>query len=153
MTNLAENKHVVEKLLTKALPNNDVDYVQKVITPSTVTHRAGFAALYDATGFPIPKDGNFMDWMKNGWSVLHNALSNQKVEMKHIVAEGNQVIAQFHYYATHNDDFAGMPGTGKRVEWDEVGIFNFNEKGKITEMWYMCEEMKLATEIGYKLSK
>ncbi|MRH72027.1 hypothetical protein GIX77_04170 [Lactobacillus reuteri] len=153
MNDLMKNKETAIKFLTEALPHNDVEYVKSVITPETVTHRAGFAALYDATGFPIAKDGNFLDWVENGWSILHGALTDQHVEVKHVVSEGNKVILQFHYNVKHTGEFAGMPATGKRIEWDEVAILEFNDQGKITEMWYMCEEMKVATELGYHLEK
>ncbi|AYM02259.1 ester cyclase [Levilactobacillus yiduensis] len=151
MTDLTKNKQVAVTLLAKAMPENDVAYVRQVVTPTTTTHRAGFAALYDATGFPIPKDGNFLDWMTQGWSVLHAALSDQTVEMKHVVAEGNQVMLQYHMTALHSGNFAGADATNQRVDWDEVGILTFNEDGKITDMWYLVEEMKVATELGYQL--
>lgn len=153
MNNLEKNKQIAVKFLAEALPNNDVDYVKSIITPETITHRAGFAALYAATGFPIAKDGNFLEWVENGWSLLHSALTNQHVEMQHVVAEGNQVILQYHYTVTQSGEFAGMPATNKQVEWDEVGILEFNDANKITNMWYMCEEMKVATELGYHLTK
>ncbi|MFF2885151.1 ester cyclase [Bacillus toyonensis] len=153
MNRQENNKEIVRKFITEALPTNNVDYVRQVVSKDAVTHRAGFAALYAATGDAIPKKGNFLDWMTAGWAVLHGALSDQKVEMKHVVAEGNKVIAQFHYYVTHKGTFVGMPATNKRIEWDEVGIFEFNDDGQITDMWYMCEEIKLAMEIGFKLEK
>lgn len=36
MVNLQENKNVVENLLIKALPSNDIDYVRSIVTPTTV---------------------------------------------------------------------------------------------------------------------
>ena len=151
MSQLEKNKEIVRKFITEALPTNDIEYVRQAVSKDAVTHRAGFAALYEATGDTIPKGGNFLEWMRDGWDVLHSALSDQKVEMKHVVAEGNKVIAQFHYYVTHKGIFVGMPATNKRVEWDEVGIFEFNDEGKITDMWLMCEEVKLAMDLGFKL--
>ncbi|MCF1784363.1 ester cyclase [Lactobacillus mulieris] len=151
MNNLDKNKAVVEKLIVDALPNNNVDFVKTVVTPETVTHRVGFADLYEATGDAIPQDGNFMEWMRDGWDVLHAALSDQKVEMKHMVAEDNKVIAQFHYNATHSGTFAGQAGDNKKITWDEFGIFIFNEEGKITEMWYYITELSAALQLGYKL--
>lgn len=59
-TNL-KNKEIVEKLIVDALVNNDVATVNKLVDPTAVTHRAGFASLYQATGDAIPQDGNFMD--------------------------------------------------------------------------------------------
>ncbi|ETY72603.1 hypothetical protein LFAB_16780 [Lactiplantibacillus fabifermentans T30PCM01] len=153
MQNLVQNKAVAIKLLAEAMPNNDIDYVRRVVTPQAVTHRAGFASLYEATGFLIPKDGNFMEWMVQGWSVLHAALSNQTVTAKHAVADDDEVMLQYHMTALHQDNFAGMAATNKRIEWDEIGILKFNEAGKITDMWYFIEELKVATELGYQLSK
>lgn len=152
MQNLEQNKQTVIRFLTDALPHNDIEFVRQVVDKEAVTHRAGFAALYAATGDAIPKKGKFLDWMEQGWAVLHNALSDQKVEIDTIVAEGNKVMVMFHYDVLHNDTFVGVEGTKKRVQWDEVGIFHFNDEGKITDMWYLCEEMRLATEIGLKLT-
>lgn len=148
---LNEKKEIVIKLLAEALPSGDIDYVRKVVSPRCVTNRAGFAALYAATGDPIPQRGNFLQWMKTGWAPLSSALGDQKVEMQNIVAEGNKVMAQYHYSVLHKGTFCGKPATGKRIEWDEVAIIQFDEDGMITEMWYMCEELKLALELGFKL--
>lgn len=122
-TNL-KNKEIVEKLIVDALVNNDVATVKKLVDPTAVTHRAGFASLYQAMGDEIPQDGNFMDWMREGWDVLHAALSDQKVKVESIVAEDNQVIAHFHYNVLHSGTFTKMPATNKRIEWDEIGILD-----------------------------
>ncbi|WP_032093146.1 ester cyclase [Necropsobacter rosorum] len=150
MQNLEQNKAIVAKLLAEALPNNDLDYVRQVVDKQAVTRRAGFAALYEALGSPIPKDGNFLDWMEQGWALLLAALGDQKVEMQHLVAEGNKVMAQWHYSATHQGEFVGAAATHQRIEWDEIGIFTFNDDGKIIEMWYLCEEAKAASQLGYQ---
>ncbi|MCW1908910.1 ester cyclase [Lactiplantibacillus paraplantarum] len=150
-TNL-KNKEIVEKLIVDALVNNDVATVKKLVDPTAVTHRAGFASLYQATGDEIPQDGNFMDWMREGWDVLHAALSDQKVKVESIVAEDNQVIAHFHYNVLHSGTFTKMPATNKRIEWDEIGIFKFNDQGLVQEMWYMIDELRVAQELGHQLN-
>lgn len=145
------NKHIVKTLITEALVNNDVETVKQLVDQQAVTHRAGFASLYQATDDAIPQDGNFMEWMKDGWDVLHAALSDQQVKIEDIVAEDNQVIAHFHYNVLHSGTFTKMPATDKRIEWDEIGIFKFNDQGKIQEMWYMIDELRVALELGHKL--
>ena len=153
MNTTKENKTIVEKLIVDALVNNDVATVKDLVDSSAVTHRAGFASLYQATGDAIPQDGNFMDWMRDGWDVLHAALSDQKVRVESIVAEDNQVIAHFHYNVLHSGTFTGMPATNKRIEWDEIGIFKFNDQGKVQEMWYMIDELRVAQELGHRLDQ
>ena len=36
---------------------------------------------------------------------------------------------------------------------NEVGFFHFNDAGKIIDMGYLFEEIRLATEIGLKSTK
>lgn len=151
MNTTQKNKDMVRELIVNALVNNDIDTVKKIVDPNAVTHRAGFASLYAATGDAIPQDGNFLEWMRDGWDILHGALSDQKVEVEQIVSEKNQVIAHFHYNVLHSGNFTGMPATNKRIEWDEIGIFEFNEQGKIQEMWYMIDELGVAQKLGHHL--
>ena len=61
-TDTETNKRIVENLLSKALPNGDLDFIKKVVSPNCITHRAGFAALYEATSDVIPQKGNFLEW-------------------------------------------------------------------------------------------
>ena len=150
-TDTETNKRIVENLLSKALPNGDLDFIKKVVSPNCITHRAGFAALYEATSDAIPQKGNFLEWVETGWKPLSEALGEQKVTIENIVAEKNTVIAQYHYSVLHKGTFVGKPATQKRVEWDEVAIIRFGTDGKITDMWYMCEELKLALQLGFAL--
>ncbi|MBE1582368.1 ester cyclase [Nonomuraea angiospora] len=59
------------------------------------------------------------------------------------------VMLQFHMTAPHSGTFAGAPGTGERVEWDEIGVPHFDDEGKITDLWFMCQELSLAGRLGY----
>lgn len=152
MTNTQLHKDIVTNLITKALPTNDVEYVKSVVTPETVTRRAGFATLLQTTDNVAPITRNFMDWVLNGWDDLHSALSDQQVEMTEIVAEGDQVIAHFLYTAKHSGTFASAPATGKTIHWDEIGIFKFNDEDKLIDMWYMIDELRVAEELGHQLN-
>ena len=100
-TDTETNKRIVENLLSKALPNGDLDFIKKVVSPNCITHRAGFAALYEATSDVIPQKGNFLEWVETGWKPLSEALGEQKVTIENIVAEKNTVIAQYHYSVLH----------------------------------------------------
>ena len=75
------------------------------------------------------------------------------MSIRHVVAEGNQVMLQYHMTALHQGNFASAPATHKRVEWDEVSVITFGADGKISDLWFMCEEMRLTTEIGYRLAR
>ncbi|WP_425247822.1 ester cyclase [Streptomyces sp. NEAU-NA10] len=53
--------------------------------------------------------------------------------------------------ALHSGTFAGAPASGKRVEWDEIGVLHFDDEGRITDLWFMCQELSLAEQIGYTM--
>lgn len=151
MTNTQLHKEIVTKLIAEALPNNDVTYVESVVTPTTITRRAGFASLLQATDNIAPGPSKFMDWVHNGWDSLHAALSDQVVTMREVVADGDKVIAHYTYTAKHSGTFASAPATDKEIHWDEIGIFKFNEDDKLVDMWYMIDELRVAQELGHTL--
>ena len=53
--------------------------------------------------------------------------------------------------ALHSGTFAGAPPTNKRVHWEEIAVLHFNDEGKCTDGWFMCQELSLASQTGYKL--
>ncbi|MDG6895357.1 ester cyclase [Volucribacter amazonae] len=152
MNTVEQNKAIVRKLIEQAFPQGDLAYMRQVVAKEAVTHRAGFAALYRATGASIPPKGNLLQWVEQGWSQLQQALGEQTVEVYEVIGEGNQVMIRFHMTALHKGEFAGAKATHRRVEWDEIASIRFGDDGKISDLWFMCEEMRLASEIGYVLS-
>ena len=54
--------------------------------------------------------------MEQGCAALYNALSNPKMQIGIIAAEGNEVIVMFHYDVQHNETFVREPSTKKRVQ-------------------------------------
>lgn len=63
------------------------------------------------------------------------------------------VWVQYHMTAVHRGEFVGVPATDRRVEWDEVAIGRFGTDGKIVDLWFMCEELKMALQLGFTLNQ
>ncbi|MGW7255299.1 ester cyclase [Streptomyces sp. NPDC054834] len=82
---------------------------------------------------------------------LSAALSDQTFRTRDIAGYGNTVVLQSHMTALHSGTFAGAPATGKRLEWDEIGVLHFDDEGKITDLWFMCQEQSLGEQIGYRM--
>ncbi|MFF2840609.1 ester cyclase [Paenarthrobacter sp. NPDC057981] len=152
MTDAKAHRNIVNAklLLEDAMPHGNFDQIRSLVTSDAPIRRAGFADLYALTGDDIPQHGNFVEWLEAGWKVLSAALTEQTSETASIVGDGDTVVLQFHMTALHTGTFAGAAATGKRVEWDEVGVLQFNEEGLITSLWFMCQELSLAQQIGYK---
>lgn len=150
-TKVQRNIATARRLLEDAMPNGHFDVIRSLVTPDAPIRRAGFADLYALTRDAIPREGNFVAWLEAGWKVLSGALTDQKGATRDIVGYGNTVMLMYHMSALHSGTFAGAPATGKRVEWDEIGVLHFNDEGKITDLWFMCQELSLAEQLGYKM--
>lgn len=51
------------------------------------------------------------------------------------IAEGDKVTTRYTLGGTHQGEFFGVPGTGKRVEITGINIDRFDESGKLVEEW------------------
>ena len=149
MSKIEENIKNAKLLLEDAMPNQNYDLMQKLLTPDAKINRAGFADLYEMTGDSIPQKGNFVEWLKAGWKPLSSALTEQTAETTDVVAYENTVIMKYFMTALHSGTFAGAPETNNRVHWEEISVLHFNDEGKCTDGWFMCQELSLARQIGY----
>lgn len=152
MINTERNIENAKILLEKAMPEQDYDLIRTLVTEDSKITRAGFSDIYKMTNASIPSSGDFISWLENGWKVLSEGLSDQTAETTDLVASDNTVIIKYHMTALHSGTFSGAPATNKRVEWDEIGVLHFNSSNKMVDMWFMCQELSLARQIGYEFS-
>jgi len=59
-------------------------------------------------------------------------------EIVQIVAKDDRVVAQLRGAGTHRGEFLGVAGTGKRMEWNAINIYRF-EDGKVIETWQLLD--------------
>lgn len=151
MDKLQRNIANAKLLLEDAMPNQNYALMNQLLTPEATINRAGFADLYNLTGDSIPQKGNFVEWLKSGWKPLSSALTEQTAQTTDVVASEDTVIMKYRMTALHSGTFAGAPPTNKRVHWEEISVLHFNDEGTCTDGWFMCQELSLASQIGYKL--
>ena len=152
MSTPENNVRTAKELLEVAMPQGDYGAIRSLVTPDCTILRAGFSSIYSLTDDPIPSKGNFIEWLTRGWKVLQEGLSDQTAITTAEAAAGDTVMLRYHMTALHSGTFCGAPATGRRVEWDEVSVLHFTDGGKVSDMWYMCEELSLAHQIGYGIS-
>ena len=64
-----------------------------------------------------------------------------------IIAEEDRVAARFIETGTHLGDLMGIPPTGKKVSFSEIGILRIAD-GKIVESWYDVDMLGLMQQLG-----
>ncbi|WP_236793487.1 ester cyclase [Amycolatopsis sp. GM8] len=133
------------------LPHGRFELLDGLVTPGCVTHRAGFADLVAARGGVIPSDGSFRERVEAGWLPMSRVLRDQQVAIDEISGAGDTVWMRSRVSFTHAGEFLGAPATNRRIEFREVGLLRFGDDRKIADVWFLCEELNAARQLGFAL--
>ncbi len=73
-------------------------------------------------------------WEKmQAWAAA-GALTDLEVVDRHLVSEGDHVVAHTHFRATHSGELLGVPPSGRRVDFHSLEMWRV-ENGKLVEHW------------------
>ena len=108
------------------------DYLDEICAPDLRGHAGAGADL---------------DQLKNAISSFFEAFPDLQIEVRHLVCEGDTVSAWTSYSGSHQEEFAGVPGSGRSVKfaaWDLIRV----KDGKIAEITQYCDLFTLLNQIG-----
>ncbi len=120
------------------------------------------AEINDTTELPqldalIASDVNFHDMpegMPNGLvgfkQLLHGyftAIPQMQMDIKHILAKGDIVIAHMGLKGVNSGPNGPAPATGKSIDVEGYDCVRI-ENGKVVEYWSLANEMKMMTQLG-----
>lgn len=127
-----EDNKAVARAFYDAITSGDVGALDSVCTPDMRGHAGAGATLQD---------------LKQSTASFHEAFPDQRIDVRHLVAEGDLVSTWVTYTATHKAPFAGVPATGATVKfaaWDLMRI----RDGRIVELTQYCDLFTLMNQIG-----
>ena len=138
---LERNKAVVRRFKEAQGTKEEADAMREVLAPNYKRWRGGIehlAANARDQGFPGPG------------AYLRGAFPDRTDTIEDIVADGDRVGMLFRVRGTHKGSFFGIAPTGKPFDIHELGIFRLAD-GKITEAWFMADELGLLQQLGAKM--
>ena len=141
ISDLQRNAAVVRRFKEAQGTKDEADAMREVLSPSYKRWRGGIehlAANARDQGFPGPG------------SYLRGAFPDRTDTIEDIVADGDQVGMLFRVRGTHKGNFFGIEPTNKPFDIHELGIFRLAD-GKITEAWFMADELGLLQQLGAKI--
>ena len=123
-------KDLVRQFYAQAINGRDLDAVPGLLTEDFV---------HD--GNPLGNAGqrDVVAGFLSGFSDLHN-----KILL--ILAEGDLVSAHQRWTGTHDGDFAGMPASGRAVDFTSTAILRIAD-GRIAEAWDEVDMLTLIQQI------
>jgi len=138
---LERNRAAVRRFKEAQGTKEEADAMREVLSPSYKRRRGGIehlAANARDQGFPGPG------------SYLRGAFPDRTDTIEDIVADGDRVGMLFRVRGTHKGNFFGIAPTDKPFDILELGIFRLAD-GKITEAWFMADELGLLLQLGAKM--
>jgi predicted ester cyclase len=147
------NKATFRRLQEEVIVQGRLELVEEIFSPDFTTLRAGTADLMVVQGLPpYPQTGTAHERFINGWKRMTQTLSDQERTIEAIGGEGDVVWARWRISATHSDTYVGVSATGERLHYTEVGFLRFGADGRITEGWFLCDEVNIARQLGLTLT-
>jgi steroid delta-isomerase-like uncharacterized protein len=80
-------------------------------------------------------------------TMFRNAFPDFHMTIDQIAAEDDRVAARFIETGTHQGELFGIPPTGKKVKFSEIGILRIAD-GKVVESWYDVDMLGLMGQLG-----
>jgi len=148
------NKNTFRRLQQDVIVGGRLELAEEIFAPEFVTLRAGTADLMIAADLPpYPRSGTAVERFISGWKRMTGLLSDQERTIEAIGGEGDVVWARWRISATHSGEYLGVPPTGNRLHYTEVGFLRFDREGRIIEGWFLCDEVNLARQLGLTLTR
>ena len=96
-------------------------------------------------GMPAPQHG--LDVLKRRDEATATAFPDLEREVLDVVADDHAVAMRWRLRATHAGDYAGLPGTGNRVDFTGCSLFEF-ANGKVARMFVYIDAATLMQQVA-----
>jgi len=131
---LEANKAIVRRFIDEIFLNGDFGAVDELLTDDFTPHTWG--------SMQPGRDG-----LKEAIERVSKGISEPKMTIEDMIAEGDRVAVRLTSSATHTGDFMGMPASGKRYEIGEIHIFRIRD-GRVSEHWHQADFMGMMKQLG-----
>lgn len=129
-----EHKENVSRLLEAGFGRGDLDVVDELVS-------------VDALGHAPPDEMRGPAEVKAFISAMRGAFPDLRIEVRDLIAEGDEVVARWVARGTHEGEFQGVPPTGRGIEVTGITIERF-EDGEIVEGWTNRDALGLLQQLG-----
>ena len=129
-----QNKKLVEQIFNEVMNNRNFTLIDKLIAPNYVNH-----------GIPDAKTGP--EGFKQVIQQFLDGFPDMKINVEHIVADGDLVATRGYWTGTNKGSFMNMPSTGKKVRCEYVDFWKV-QNGKFVENWVQMDMVGVMHQLG-----
>jgi predicted ester cyclase len=134
LTSPTENKVIVRRFIDELWNKGNLAVAEEIFHPK-------------ATSPSAPQLPSGAEGVKTLVKMFRSAMPDYHIEIIDLLADGDYVLVRFSQSGTHQGELMGIPATGKKATWGDIGILRF-AGGKIVESWYNVDMLKLMQQLG-----
>jgi predicted ester cyclase len=127
-------KDTLRRALEEIFNQGRLETADELIHPDYVNHTAS------------PGQGRGPEGVKHVARIYRGAFSGLRLDVLHLIAEGDLVSVHVHEQGAHTGDFQGLAPTGRRVAWTWMGIYRVHE-GRLIERWGRIDTQELYEQL------
>lgn len=131
---IEDNKTLVRRFVDEVFVAGRPESADELLAPDFVPHT-----------YPSVEPGR--DSFKMAMQRMASTLSDVRMTIEDVVAEGDRVAVRLTSHAVHSGDFMGMPASGKPYTISEIHIFRLRNR-HITEHWHVADLLGLMRQLG-----
>lgn len=132
---MVDLKDLTRRTWEDMLPAADFAALEQVIDPRAVNHDLS------------PGAPNGFEGVRQTIAMLHDAFSEQRYDVHHVIGEGDTVVIDATMHGRHTGNFLGIPPTGRKVALRSVHIVRYRD-GREVETWALSDRLGLMQQLG-----
>lgn len=129
------NKTILRRFFEEMFNTGDLSVADEIVAVNYVNHN------------PAPGEMPGREGVKAFVTHLRTAFPDVRFTVEDQVAEGDKVATRFTAAGTHQDEFAGVPATGKSVSVTAMNIHRVTG-GQIQEAWFNWDALGMMQQLG-----
>lgn len=122
-------------------------FVEEVITRGDIDSAARFVWEDVVEQVPLPGQGPGLAGLKDILRGMRSAFPDLNFAIQEQIAEGDKVVSRFEWTGTHQNEFLGVPATGRRVRVWGIVIDRLAE-GRIKDTRIIMDVLGLMMQLG-----
>lgn len=96
--------------------------------------------------------------LRDYFASLRDAFSNLRLVREQIIVDGNFLAAITNFSGVFTGVFTHSPigpvqPTGRHVEWEAMGMFKYDDDGRLAEEWVQTDYRSLLTNLGVTVTE
>jgi steroid delta-isomerase-like uncharacterized protein len=129
------NKAAINRLVDGFWNGGNAEVMKELFAPGFVNHSPAAGSTPDKTGLI---QTNVM---------VRSAFSDSDLKVEEMIADGDKIAWRWSFRGTNTASFAGIPATGKQVEFTGMSIDRFAD-GQIVERWAEIDFLGMLQQLG-----